>query len=94
MLPTKQQVMERILHLKNFPTGKAANNIVEEIHDRWVWCNVYPIHQYTISKKVYSLVASFSALDRWTKSKRDKLAVVGTDETALMTGKYNGCIRS
>ena len=70
VLPTKRQVIERILHLKNFRTEKAANDIAKEIHDRWVWCNVYPIHQYTISKKVYSLVDSFSALDRWTKSRR------------------------
>ena len=71
VLPTKRQVIERILYLKNFRTEKAANDIhvVQEIHDRWVRYNVYPIHQYTITKKVYSLVASFSALDRWIKSR-------------------------
>ena len=33
-------------------------------------CNVYPIHLYTISKKVQSFVNCFSALDRWSKKKR------------------------
>ena len=70
VLPTKRQVIERILHIKNFRTETAANDIAEEIPNRWVWCNVYPIHTYTISKKVYNLVASFNSLDRWSKSKR------------------------
>ena len=70
VLPTKRQVIGQILHIKNFRTETVANDIAEEIHNRWVWCNVYPIHTYTISKKVYNLVASFSSLDRWSKSKR------------------------
>ena len=69
VLPTKRHVMERILHSKNFRTFNAANDIAEEIYDRWVWCNIYPIHLYTISKKVESFV-KFSALDRWSKKKR------------------------
>ena len=40
VLPTKRHVIERILHLKNFRTFNAANDIVREIYDRWVWCNV------------------------------------------------------
>ena len=70
VLPTKRHVIERILHLKNFQTFNAANEIAREIYDRWVWCNVYPIHLYTISKKVQSFVNCFSALDRWSKKKR------------------------
>ena len=70
VLPTKRHVIERILHLKNFLTFNAANDIAREIYDRWVWCNVYPIHLYTISKKVQSFVNCFSALDRWSKKKR------------------------
>ena len=70
VLPTKRHVIERILHLKNFRTFNAANDIAREIYDRWVWCNVYPIHLYTISKKVQSFVNCFSVLDRWSKKKR------------------------
>ena len=39
VLPTKRHVIERILHLKNFRTFNAANDIAREIYDRWVWCN-------------------------------------------------------
>ena len=67
---TKRHVIERILYLKNFRTFNAANDIAKEIYDRWVWCNVYPIHLYTISKKVQSFVNCFSALDRWSKKKQ------------------------
>ena len=70
VLPTKRHIIERILHLKNFRTFNAANDIAREFYDRWVWCNVYPIHLYTISKKVQSFVNCFSALDRWSKKKR------------------------
>ena len=66
----QEYVIERILHLKNFRTFNAANDIAREIYDRWVCCNVYPIHLYTISKKVQSFVNCFSALDRWSKKKR------------------------
>ena len=62
--------MERFLHSKNFRTFNAANDIAKEIYDRWVWCNIYPIHLYTISNKVESFVKSFSSLDRWSKKKR------------------------
>ena len=73
VLPTKRHVIERILHLKNFRTFNAANDIAREIYDRWVWCNVYPIYLYTISKKVQSFVNCFSALDRWSKKKRGEI---------------------
>ena len=35
-----------------------------------VWCNVYPLHYLTISKKVQTLVVAFSKLDRYPKKKR------------------------
>ena len=34
VLPTKRHVIERILHLKNFRTFNAANDIAREIYDR------------------------------------------------------------
>ena len=47
-----------------------ANDVAKEIRDRWVWCNVYPLHYLTISKKVQALVVAFSKLDRYHKKKR------------------------
>ena len=34
VLPTKRHVMKRILHLRNFRTFNAANDIAKEIYDR------------------------------------------------------------
>ena len=72
VLPTRRQVLERIIHFKNFRTVHTANDVAQEIFDRWVFCNVYPLHLLTISKKLQNLVTSFSILDRWSKKKRGK----------------------
>ena len=42
VLPTKRHVIERILHLKNFRTFNAANDIAREIYDRWVGATYIP----------------------------------------------------
>lgn len=70
ILPTKRQVIERILHWKNFRTEDAARAIAKELHDRWIWCNVYPLQMGTITKKIQAIVTLFSSLDRWSKKKR------------------------
>jgi len=67
VLPTKRQVSERHLHFRNSRTADAANDVANAIYDRWLWCNVYPLHRLTILKKLQSLVAAFSKLDRWLK---------------------------
>ena len=59
----------RLLHFRNFRTADAANDVATEFYERWLWRNVYPLHRLTISKKVQSLVAAFSKLDRWLKIK-------------------------
>ena len=50
VLPTKRHVMERILHLKNFRTFNAANDIAKEIYDRWV-CAIYILFTFTRFQK-------------------------------------------
>lgn len=70
ILPTKRHVLERIIQFENFRTPAAANNVAKEIYDRWVWCIVYPLHHFTISKKVQALSVAISKLDRRPKKKR------------------------
>ena len=65
-----QGYLERQVHFRNFRTADAANDGANEIYDRWLWCNVCPLHCLTISKKLQSLVAGFSKLDRWPRKKR------------------------
>ena len=35
ILPTKCQVLERIIQFENFRTVDVANDVAKEIHDRW-----------------------------------------------------------
>ena len=69
ILPTKQQVLERILNWNNFRTKEAAKSVANKLFEKWVWSNVYPLHLLMIIQKVDSLVTKFSALDRWLKKR-------------------------
>ena len=68
--PQNVKFLERIFYFRTFYTADAANDVANEIYYRWVWCIIYPFYPYTISKKLQSLVAAFSKLDRWFKKKR------------------------
>ena len=46
----------------------AANDVANEIYERWVWCNIYRLHCLTILKKLQSLEAALSKLDWWPKN--------------------------
>ena len=59
VLPTKRQVSERIFYFRNFRTTDAANDVANEIYYTWVWCNVYPLHPFTIPKKIAVIDSSF-----------------------------------
>ena len=41
-LPTNRQVIERMLIFSDFRTLSAAREVAHELHDRCVWCNVFP----------------------------------------------------
>ena len=71
ILPTKRQVLERILNWNNFITKEAAKSVANGLFDRWVWSNVYPLRLLTIIQKVDSLVTKLSTLDRWPKKRRN-----------------------
>jgi len=49
-VPTKRQVLERTFYFRNFRTADTvtANDVVDDIYDRWVCYNVYPLHRPTI----------------------------------------------
>ena len=72
LLLTKRQALERIFHFRNFRSADAANDVASEIYDQWVWCNVCRLYRLIISKKLQSLVAAFSKLDRWLTKKCGK----------------------
>ena len=43
ILPTKRDVLQRLLHEKNWRTRAAAVIVANELYERWIYCNVYCI---------------------------------------------------
>ena len=66
-LPTKRQVIERMLDLPDFRTLSAAREVAKELHERWIWCNVYPQHHYTIATKIQEMMTTFSNVTRYPR---------------------------
>ena len=42
-LPTKRDVLERLLHKSHWQTRAAHEVVAQELIDVWVFCHVYPI---------------------------------------------------
>ena len=66
-LPTKRHVIERMLDLPDFRTLSAAREVAKELHERWIWCNVYPQHHYTIATKIQQMMTTFSNVTRYPR---------------------------
>ena len=43
-LPTKRDVIDRVLNEDHFFSLSAARVVADELVKRWIWSNVYPIH--------------------------------------------------
>ena len=41
-----------MLNFPEYQTLGAARNVAQEVHERWVWCNVKQQHHYTIATKI------------------------------------------
>ena len=70
ILPTKRQVIERMLSFNHFRKLDTARIVAKELHDRWVWCNVYSLHELTIAQRVQQLMVEFSDLTRYPKKSK------------------------
>ena len=66
-LPTKRHVIEQMLDLPDFRTLSAAREVAKELHERWIWCNVYPQHHYTIATKIQQMMTIFSNVTRYPR---------------------------
>ena len=66
-LPTKRHVIERMLDLPNFRTLSAAREVAKELHERWIWCNAYPQHHYTIATKIQEMMTAFINVTRYPR---------------------------
>ena len=70
-LPTKRQIIERILHEDNYLRRPASTAVAKELVERWIWCNVYPVHVVTVTNRIFEMITQLSKLDRWPKKKRN-----------------------
>jgi len=71
-LPTKRDVIERVLNEENFLQQSAAGVVAKELINIWIFCNVYPVNEITVKQKIFALVKTFSPIDRYSKKKRGK----------------------
>lgn len=70
ILPTKKEVLERVLHEEKFLQQSAADLVATELVTHWIWCNVYPLSKITAANKISDMIKTFSSLDRYDKKKR------------------------
>ena len=66
-LPTNRQVIEQMLIFPDFRTLSAARKVSHKLHDRWVWCNVYPQHYFLIATKIQETMTTFSKITQYPR---------------------------
>jgi len=71
-LPTKRGVIERVVNEENFLQQSAAGVVAKELIIIWIFCNVYPVNEITVKQKIFTLMKTFSSIDRYSKKKRGK----------------------
>ena len=69
MLPTKREVLQRMLHEENWRTNNAADAVAEELRAHWLWCNIYPISEPRIAQRLMELVKKFNFVDNYSVKK-------------------------
>ena len=48
-LPTKKDAIERVLNEENFLQQSAAGVVAKELINIWIFCNVYPVNEITLT---------------------------------------------
>ena len=71
-LPTKRDVIERILNEENFLQQSAAGVVAKELINICIFCNVYPVNEKIVKQDIFALVKTFSSINRYSKKKRGK----------------------
>ena len=71
-LPTLKNVITKCLYYRNYLTDKTLTTVSEELFNRWINYNVYPISIAEIKKRLRIEMTEFSRLYRYDKSKPEK----------------------
>ena len=67
VLPTKRDVLQRLLHERNWRTRAAAAIFANELYERWIHCNVYCISVDGIVFRILTLVKDFRQIESQPK---------------------------
>ena len=66
ILPTAKDVIQRVLHEKNWHTRtastrrKATTPVAEDLIKRWVYCTVNPMSSAAVVKKIDGMIVEFA----------------------------------
>ena len=67
-LPTKRQVIERTTCEDSYLLRSDSAIVAKELVDLW---SLYPVHEVTVTNRIFEMISQFSELDRWPKKKRN-----------------------
>ena len=70
ILPTKQDVLERLIYEDKWRQNEAANTVAEELFTIWIRGNVYCISVSAVSCTISKLVDGFRKIDLIPKKKK------------------------
>ena len=64
-------MIERTIHEDSYLQRTASAIVAKELVGLWICSNVYPIHEVTVTNRIFEMILQFSRLDRWPKKKRN-----------------------
>ena len=67
VLPTKRDVLQRLLYERNWRTRAAAVIVANKLYERWIHCNVYWISVDGIMFRILTLVKDFRQIESQPK---------------------------
>ena len=70
VLPTKRDVLQRLLHERNWLTRAATVIGANELYERWIHCNVYCISVDGIVFRILTLVKDFRQIESQSKKRK------------------------
>ena len=70
VLPIKRDVLQRLLHERNWRTRSAAVIVANELYERWIHFNVYCISIGGIVFRILTLVKDFRQIESQPKKEK------------------------
>ena len=57
--PTNRQVIERTMYEDGYLRRSASAIVAKELVDLWIWSNVYPVHEVTVTNRIFEMISQF-----------------------------------